>query len=111
MRDRIARHRAERGDEFLTVEAPLDLAAAIRSSEGDAIVVDCLTLWLSNVSSNTMAPEFAALEEAARSSPSCVILLTNDVGCGIAIARGCSTNGWRRPRRKSTGWFSANLCE
>ena len=79
MRERIARHRAERGDEFRTVEAPLELAGAIRSADGDAIVVDCLTLWLAN----TMASEFAALEEAARSSRACVILVTNEVGCGI----------------------------
>ncbi len=87
MRERIARHRADRGDEFRTVEAPADLAGAVRNSDGDAIVVDCLTLWLAN----TMASEFGALEEAARSSRACVILVTNEVGCGIvpdnALAR------------------------
>jgi adenosylcobinamide kinase/adenosylcobinamide-phosphate guanylyltransferase len=87
MRERIARHQAERGKEFRTVEAPLDLASAIRSTDADAIVVDCLTLWLSN----TMTSEFAALEEAATSSRACVILVTNEVGCGIvpdnALAR------------------------
>ena len=87
MRERIARHRAERGDEFRTVEAPVELAAAIRSSEGDAIVVDCLTLWLAN----TMTGEFTDLQAAARASRSCVILVTNEVGCGIvpenALAR------------------------
>jgi adenosylcobinamide kinase/adenosylcobinamide-phosphate guanylyltransferase len=45
---RIAHHRSERGNEFVTVEEPLDLAGAIRSLSCDAIVVDCLTLWLSN---------------------------------------------------------------
>jgi adenosylcobinamide kinase/adenosylcobinamide-phosphate guanylyltransferase len=87
MRDRIARHRVERGDAFRTVEAPVELAAAIRSSDGDAIVVDCLTLWLAN----TMPGEFDDLKNAARSSRACVILVTNEVGCGIvpdnALAR------------------------
>lgn len=87
MRERIARHRAERGDEFQTVEAPVDLASAIRSCGGDAIVVDCLTLWLAN----TMASGFTDLEEAARSCRGCLILVTNEVGCGIvpdnALAR------------------------
>jgi adenosylcobinamide kinase/adenosylcobinamide-phosphate guanylyltransferase len=87
MRERIARHRAERGDEFRTVEAPVELAAAIRSNECDAIVVDCLTLWLANA----MNSEFTDLQAAARASRSCVILVTNEVGCGIvpenALAR------------------------
>ena len=48
MAARIAKHRAERGTEFVTIEAPLDLAGAIRSLACDAIVIDCLTLWLSN---------------------------------------------------------------
>ncbi len=91
MRERITRHRVERGDEFRTVEAPVDLAGAIRSSDGDAIVVDCLTLWLANTMSNTIWGEFGDLKEAALSNSACVILVTNEVGCGIvpenALAR------------------------
>src|SRR6476619_3712803 len=48
MAARIAKHRAERGNEFISVEEPVELARAIRSAQADAIVVDCLTLWLSN---------------------------------------------------------------
>lgn len=49
MRDRIARHQAERGQGWLQVEAPLNLAEAVRAlSAEDVAVVDCLTLWLSN---------------------------------------------------------------
>jgi adenosylcobinamide kinase/adenosylcobinamide-phosphate guanylyltransferase len=90
MRERIAHHRAERGDEFRTVESPVDVAAAIRSSEGDAIVVDCLTLWVANTLANQRAG-FDDLKEAAQSSRACVIFVTNEVGCGIvpdnALAR------------------------
>jgi adenosylcobinamide kinase/adenosylcobinamide-phosphate guanylyltransferase len=86
MSGRIARHRAERGDEFLTVEEPRELAQAIRSVQGDAIVVDCLTLWLANVMGD--ADDVIA---AAKSVNALVICVTNEVGCGIvpenALAR------------------------
>src|SRR5271168_2995529 len=51
MRDRIARHRAERDEGWTTLEAPLDLCNALRKADGQGsgILVDCLTLWLSNL--------------------------------------------------------------
>ena len=89
MAARIAKHRAERGNEFVTIEAPLDLAGAIRSLACDAIVIDCLTLWLSNsmgVPDKTEETIAVALESTAD-----VIIVTNEVGCGIvpesALAR------------------------
>jgi adenosylcobinamide kinase / adenosylcobinamide-phosphate guanylyltransferase len=89
MSERIARHRSERGDEFVTVEEPLELARAIRASEGDAIVVDCLTLWLSN--SMGLEDQTGATIAAARESDAEVIFVTNEVGGGIvpenALAR------------------------
>ena len=48
MADRIARHQAERPAHWVTVEAPLDLAGAIRTAPSGIVVVDCLTLWLTN---------------------------------------------------------------
>lgn len=89
MSARIAHHRSERGGEFVTVEAPLDLAGAIRSLACDAIVIDCLTLWLSNTMNmpdKTEETIAVALESTAQ-----VIVVTNEVGCGIvpenALAR------------------------
>jgi adenosylcobinamide kinase/adenosylcobinamide-phosphate guanylyltransferase len=83
---RIARHRTDRGDEFETVEEPRELAKVIRSVQGDAIVVDCLTLWLSNVMGDVEEVIAAAREQTAE-----VICVTNEVGCGIvpenALAR------------------------
>jgi adenosylcobinamide kinase / adenosylcobinamide-phosphate guanylyltransferase len=83
---RIARHRAERSGEFETIEEPRELAKAIRSAQGDAIVVDCLTLWLANVMGDAEETIAAAKEHAAE-----VICVTNEVGCGIvpenALAR------------------------
>ncbi|MDA8240539.1 MAG: bifunctional adenosylcobinamide kinase/adenosylcobinamide-phosphate guanylyltransferase [Nitrospiraceae bacterium] len=51
MRERIARHRADRGAAWDTIEEPLQLAKAIEEAAGafDVLVVDCLTVWLSNV--------------------------------------------------------------
>jgi adenosylcobinamide kinase / adenosylcobinamide-phosphate guanylyltransferase len=89
MSTRIAHHRSERGDEFVTVEAPLDLAGAIRSFACDAIVVDCLTLWLSNTMS--MPDKTDETIAVALESTADVIIVTNEVGCGIvpenALAR------------------------
>ena len=49
MVERIAHHRARRGDGWLTVDAPLDLAGTLGSvPDGQLVLVDCLTLWLSN---------------------------------------------------------------
>lgn len=90
MAARIARHRADRGDEFKTIEAPVELAHAIRSAQGDAIVVDCLTLWLANVMSD-VEERMEAVIAAAKEQAAEVIVVTNEVGCGIvpenALAR------------------------
>lgn len=88
MADRIARHRAERPAHWLTVEAPLDLAGAISSAPMGIVVVDCLTLWLTNWLcrpephdfSSARAALFAALE-ARRADD--IILVSNETGLGI----------------------------
>jgi adenosylcobinamide kinase/adenosylcobinamide-phosphate guanylyltransferase len=93
MRERIRSHQQERGPDFTTIEEPLSLASAIKRhcSDFDAIVVDCLTLWLSNIASSDVDPQTAKLLEASLASPAQVILVTNEVGCGIvpenAVAR------------------------
>ncbi len=91
MQERIARHQEDRGPEFVTIEAPIDLAGAIRRSQGDAIVVDCLTLWLSNILDRDIDAATCELEAGAQSAKACLIFVTNEVGCGIvpdnALAR------------------------
>jgi adenosylcobinamide kinase/adenosylcobinamide-phosphate guanylyltransferase len=93
MRDRIRLHRQERGGDFKTIEEPLALAWAIErcSPDFDAIVVDCLTLWLSNLPSTDVDSQTAGLIEASLISPAHLIFVTDEVGCGIvpenAIAR------------------------
>ncbi len=89
MRDRIARHQAERGAAFRTLEEPAALAAALRRLEGiDVAVVDCLTLWLSNLLLDGLTPpeieerveELAAVLAERRFH---AVLVTNEVGMGV----------------------------
>ncbi|MDQ2804337.1 MAG: bifunctional adenosylcobinamide kinase/adenosylcobinamide-phosphate guanylyltransferase, partial [Pseudomonadota bacterium] len=49
MRARIAEHRAQRGDGWITQEAPLDMPGVLAASGDCPVLVDCLTLWLSNL--------------------------------------------------------------
>jgi adenosylcobinamide kinase/adenosylcobinamide-phosphate guanylyltransferase len=87
MRQRIAHHRAERDSSWLTQEAPLDLAAAIRvhAAPDRIVVVDCLTLWLSNVmlDGRDAVHEGEALVEALKAVKGPVMLVSNEVGQGI----------------------------
>jgi len=94
MAARIARHRAERGEGWRTIEAPVDLAAAVRAlAPGQVAVVDCLTLWLSNLMHRGLDVEATtrALIAAMADAPVDIILVTNEVGMGIvpesALAR------------------------
>ncbi|MBI2685251.1 MAG: bifunctional adenosylcobinamide kinase/adenosylcobinamide-phosphate guanylyltransferase [Acidobacteria bacterium] len=93
MRDRIRKHREERGEEFLTIEEPLDLAAAVVQAEPalDVLIIDCLTLWLSNIMLAEKEIDTAAQLDAIAASKLPCILVTNEVGCGIvpdnALAR------------------------
>lgn len=84
MEQRIAKHQHERGGEFITIEAPFDIPAALAAHTAlDAIVVDCLTLWVSNLMLAGREIPTESLIEAARQFPALVIFVTNEVGCGI----------------------------
>lgn len=87
MAARIATHKAERGPDWRTIEAPLLLDAALRqAAAADTIVlVDCLTLWLSNLmfASCDMAAESLRLTETIRSLPGPAVFVSNEVGTGI----------------------------
>lgn len=94
MADRIARHRDRRGSGWSTREAPLELVAALDATDGGgARLVDCLTLWLSNLlhAERDWAAEGRALAAALARQKSPVAVVTNEVGLGIvpenALAR------------------------
>jgi adenosylcobinamide kinase/adenosylcobinamide-phosphate guanylyltransferase len=88
MRLRIARHREDRAnDGWVTIEEPTDLSAVIagRAGPGTVILVDCLTLWLSNLMLGEHEIEHAqkTLLEALNAAAGPVILVSNEVGLGI----------------------------
>lgn len=94
MRDRIARHQSDRGPAWTTIEAPLDLAAALAGARSDeAVLVDCATLWLTNhlLAEHDLAAETAGLLAALAASPAPVVIVSNETGWGIvpenALAR------------------------
>lgn len=88
MAERIATHRAERDESWRTVEAPLELASAVREhgAEDTVLLVDCLTLWLSNLmhAERDCDAETDRLLDALRAAPGRVVLVSNEVGMGLA---------------------------
>ncbi len=104
MRQRIENHRSSRPQEWRTVEEPLELANAVAkaAADSDVLLVDCLTLWISNQLCRIEAPEstpewHAALEDLAvqlegsvaqllegvRSSEATALVVSNEVGLGL----------------------------
>lgn len=112
MAERIAHHQADRGPRWRTVEAPLDLCAAIRAVDEDAgddtgaILVDCLTLWVSNL---ILAERdcAAAGEELCQTLRQCRVpvgLIANEVGLGIV-----PDNALARRFRDAAGWLNQRV--
>ncbi len=92
MKARIAEHRSRRGDRWHSLEAPIAVAEVLRAlhadhSRGDtgAVLVDCLTLWLSNLmhAGRDLAAETAGLLSAINAVDFPVLLVSNEVGLGI----------------------------
>ena len=85
MAERIAAHRARRGSNWRTIEAPRDLVAALSECATTPILVDCLTLWLSNhlLADADIDLEMARLEDALAAAKTPIVLIANEVGSGI----------------------------
>jgi adenosylcobinamide kinase/adenosylcobinamide-phosphate guanylyltransferase len=90
MEERVRRHQKERSQSWTTVEAPLGLAEAVEEHgrQGNVIVVDCLTLWLSNLLLKINNPEeievhIKRLIQSLEASQCPVFLVSNEVGTGI----------------------------
>jgi adenosylcobinamide kinase / adenosylcobinamide-phosphate guanylyltransferase len=89
MRVRIDRHRDERGGAFVTVEAPRDLPGALaKLSDVDVAVVDCLTLWLSNLlvagaAASAIEEQLDGLVAVLARRRFHTVLVTNEVGMGL----------------------------
>ena len=93
MRARIDAHKPDRGDDWYTIESPRDLPAALASALPGIVLIDCATLWLTNVilAEADLGAETDALLSALRSSANPVVIVTNEVGWSIvpenALAR------------------------
>lgn len=85
MEERIANHRARRGEEWRTVTEPLDLVGALGATQGTPRLVDCLTLWLTNLmlGGHDWRAAGHALIAALPAQSSPVVFVTNEVGAGI----------------------------
>jgi adenosylcobinamide kinase/adenosylcobinamide-phosphate guanylyltransferase len=90
MRLRIDRHVEERGHDFVTVETPRELESALArvGREVDVVVIDCLTLWLSNLllggaSQDAIAARVDRLAGTLIAAPCRVLVVTNEVGMGL----------------------------
>lgn len=90
MAERIRRHQRRRSPEWETVEVPVDLVGWFleKGQAYQAIVVDCLTLWLSNLGETGMDGDAAAdhvsgLLKAVRATSAVVVLVANELGLGL----------------------------
>jgi adenosylcobinamide kinase/adenosylcobinamide-phosphate guanylyltransferase len=87
MRSRIAHHRARRGEGWVTVEEPVALVDALtrEATHGRAVLVDCLTLWLSNLmfAERDLEVEARRLTRFLEVAKYPVVLVSNEVGLGL----------------------------
>jgi adenosylcobinamide kinase/adenosylcobinamide-phosphate guanylyltransferase len=90
MRRRVSRHKAERDRSWHTVETPLELPRALKdfARAGNVVLVDCLTLWISNLllasdHTDRIEAHVDQLVEALRQTDGLVVLVSNEVGTGI----------------------------
>lgn len=107
MAERIARHQSRRGPEWTTLAAPLDLVQALQTSDGTAPrLVDCLTLWLSNLmlAGRDWEAETARLIETLTKQSAPVVFVTNEVGAGIV-----PENALARQFRDAAGFMNQQI--
>lgn len=85
MAERITAHRGRRGTNWRTIEAPRDLVTVLAANAKAPMLVDCLTLWLSNLmlAEANVAAEIERLESALGEATAPVVVVANEVGCGI----------------------------
>lgn len=107
MQARITEHRARRGTGWRTKETPLDLAAALDAApEGWPVLVDCLTLWLTNVmlAGRDTDADAARLAETLARPRGPWVVVANEVGLGIV-----PDNALGRRFRDAAGWLNQRV--
>lgn len=88
MLERIGRHKKERQGDWVTVEEPLQIVSKVNGEENGVVLIDCLTLWVSNLlgsswSDGRILSEAGSLACACRGSGAKVIAVSNEVGLGL----------------------------
>jgi len=86
MRDKVAKHIEYRGDGWRTLETEVDLGAALQTCKADDVVlIDCATMWLTNVMMDELSldKECTKLLASFKNAPCPIVLVTNEVGHGI----------------------------
>lgn len=85
MRDRIAEHQVRRGEGWRTIEAPIALADVLDREAARPVLIDCLTLWLTNLmlGGHDIPAAISGLEAALRKRREPTVLVSNEVGLGI----------------------------
>ncbi|CUH80849.1 bifunctional adenosylcobinamide kinase/adenosylcobinamide-phosphate guanylyltransferase [Tropicibacter naphthalenivorans] len=109
MKSRIAAHQDRRGPEWQNVSEPLDLCGALTNTDGgDPRLVDCLTLWLTNLmlGDHDWRAAGAELTKTLRHQTAPVVFVTNEVGCGIV-----PENKLARQFRDAAGWLNQTVAE
>lgn len=110
MSARIEAHRGERGEEWATVEEPVDVVGVVGGAgPGKVMVIDCLTLWLTNLihaglNDGKIKEDISALAQACMASPSAVIAVSNEVGLGLV-----PDNALARRFRDLSGWMNQEM--
>lgn len=95
MSARIRKHKKERPASWKTIEEPVKIARALGTMDAEAVIVDCLTLWVSNLMRKSFdearaASEAHALARVCRKMKGKVFLVTNETGLGIVPADPCT---------------------
>lgn len=110
MAQRIARHRADRDALWRVIEEPADILAALRAAAAPdrVVIVDCLTLWLSNLmhAGRDVGEAGEALAACLAGAPGPVFLVSNEVGLGLV-----PDNPLGRAFRDAQGWLNQRLAQ
>lgn len=106
MRNRIEVHQARRGAEWTTVPAPIDLINALDATDKAPRLVDCLTIWLSNIllSGRDWRGASKDLTSALMQQRNPIVFVTNEVGSGIV-----PENALAREFRDAAGWLNQEI--
>lgn len=112
MKDRVAKHQAERGEHWTTIEEKIDLDDAIKRAQkqgADFIIVDCLTLWVSNILFSDkveIKTELEKLKTVISENHIPLVFVTNEVGSGIV-----PDNAVSRQFRDEAGWTNQEVAK